>query len=65
MVGYLSDQQERLPELKQGILNMAFRSGKGSSTTELDAHALDSYYAQTYSWYLDLEILIKGWRYLS
>ncbi|MEL6192338.1 MAG: glycosyltransferase [Bacteroidota bacterium] len=65
MVGYISDKQEGLPELKQGILNMAYRSGKGSSTTELDAHALDSYYAQTYSWYLDLEILIKGWRYLS
>ncbi|MEM9932056.1 MAG: glycosyltransferase family 2 protein [Bacteroidota bacterium] len=65
MVGYISTHQRGLPQIKPGILNMLYRTGTGNTSTNLDVHTLDSYYAQTYSWYLDLEIFIKGWRYVS
>ena len=29
---------------------------------KVNKEGLDKYYARTYSWDLDLEILLKGWR---
>jgi GT2 family glycosyltransferase len=61
LIGYIHPEANDLPPLKPGLLNMLSRSSH-SSEKPLNPRSLDHFYARTYSWALDLEILLKGWR---
>lgn len=61
-VGYIRSKPSGLPSIKEGILNMLHRVRKGERKGNEHSAGLDRHYAQTYSWELDLEILLKGIR---
>ncbi len=63
LVGYIHTAQKGLPGLKPGWLTMLDRLQR-TPQPDMDTNGLDKYYARMYSWYLDLEILLKGWRKL-
>ncbi|MEZ4828187.1 MAG: hypothetical protein R3C61_18160 [Bacteroidia bacterium] len=65
MVGYIRPEAEGLPPIKPGILNMLDRVSGRVPMNKVNKEGLDKYYARTYSWDLDLEILIKGWRKIN
>lgn len=65
MVGYINPKAENLPAIKPGILNMLDRVNGRVPISKVNKEGLDKYYARTYSWDLDLEILFKGWRKIS
>ncbi|MEO0473657.1 MAG: glycosyltransferase [Bacteroidota bacterium] len=60
MVGYIEAERLDLPRLKPGLLTMLDRMG--SNPAEMNPRGLDKFYARTYHWELDLDILLKGWR---
>ncbi|MDX1906596.1 MAG: glycosyltransferase [Bacteroidia bacterium] len=62
MVGY-AGAGERLPRLKAGLLNLTVRIRPPKTPANPDA--LDALYARSYSWELDLEIILKGWKYIG
>jgi len=61
-VGYIRSHPVGLPGIKDGILNMLHRVRKGERRGKDHSAGLDRHYAKTYSWELDLEILLKGLR---
>lgn len=63
LVGYIQPENSELPLLKPGLLNMHHRTKM--TDIGVPIRALDRFYAQTYSWPLDLEILLKGWRRIA
>ena len=62
MVGYINPAPRELPIIKPGLLNMLDRVNEQVPSLKVNKEGLDKYYARTYSWDLDLEILLKGWR---
>ena len=62
MVGYIHPESTDLPVIKPGLLNMLHRAGDSDETKRMNTSGLDKYYARSYNWDLDLEILLKGWR---
>jgi hypothetical protein len=58
LVGYIDGSSPDLPPLKHGILDM---SSLRKTRTE-EYKQLDRQYARHYSWGLDLQILLKGFR---
>ncbi len=57
-VGYIrSEGSPKLPPIRQGVLNMQQRSPESHG---LNPEILDHYYAQNYTWDLDIELLLKG-----
>ncbi|MCB9231335.1 MAG: glycosyltransferase [Bacteroidia bacterium] len=65
LVGYIRLHPEGLPEIKQGVLNMLHRVHKRGKNTGDYSAGLDRHYARSYSPELDLEILLKGFRYVG
>lgn len=65
MVGYIHPEAEGLPAIKPGLLNMLDRVNGRVPMSKVNKEGLDKYYARTYSWDLDLEILLKGWRKIN
>ncbi len=61
-VGYIHPSSPTLPALRNGVLSMLHRNVSAGS---LNPDILDHYYAQNFTWDLDLEILLKGWRYIG
>jgi len=62
IVGYIHPEVADLPKIKPGLLNMLDRVKAASDTGPMNTHGLDKYYAQSYSWGMDLAILLKSWR---
>ncbi|MEL6253421.1 MAG: glycosyltransferase [Bacteroidota bacterium] len=62
IVGYIHPEDSELPKIKPGLLNMLDRVKPISDTGPMNTHGLDKYYAQSYSWGMDLAILLKSWR---
>jgi O-antigen biosynthesis protein len=60
LVGYASRRASNLPPLKPAPLSMRHRVQADIDLPALDL--LDRAYAQRYTWELDLEIVLKGWR---
>ncbi|MBX7242993.1 MAG: glycosyltransferase family 2 protein [Bacteroidia bacterium] len=61
-VGYIHPSSPSLPPLRPGALSMLHRNALAGS---LNPDILDHYYAQNFTWDMDLEILLKGWRYIG
>lgn len=62
LVGYIRKDPEGLPSLKQGLLNMLDRVKGKKGMEEQHSAGLDRHYARSWSWELDVEILLKGLR---
>lgn len=63
LVGYISDKVHDLPNMKTGVLSMLHRGG-GVAVDGLNVEELNGFYARGWTWGLDMEILLKGWRSL-
>ncbi len=59
-VGYIQPNPPDLPKLKPAMLNMNLR--KGSQDVALNPANLDKYYAKSYRWEWDLELIMRGFR---
>ena len=59
-VGYIQPNPPDLPKLKPAMLNMNLR--KGSQDAALNPANLDKYYAKSYRWEWDLELIMRGFR---
>ncbi|MEM6263839.1 MAG: glycosyltransferase [Bacteroidota bacterium] len=64
LVGYIEANPAGLPPLKPGLLTMRNRLGSDNGQ-QLNAAPLDEFYAKTYSWELDAEIVFRSWRYIG
>lgn len=62
LVGYIEPESEKLPDLRPGLLNMQHRVGQHETERNLPVFEIDSYYANHYHWWIDLEIVWKAWR---
>ncbi len=62
-VGYISDEVHDLPKMKTGVLSILHRAG-GLAVEGLNVEELDSFYAREWSWGLDMEIVLRGWRWI-
>ena len=60
LVGYIHPGSSQLPPIKKGLLNLLNRGGEAAK--KLNTASLDTFYARSYSWELDVEIVLKGWR---
>jgi hypothetical protein len=61
VVGYVGEGNADLPKMKKGVLSMLHR-GDGAAVEGLNVAELDAFYSRDWSWGLDMEILLKGWR---
>ncbi|MEO0900147.1 MAG: glycosyltransferase [Bacteroidota bacterium] len=59
LVGYVQEDIQGLPPLKEAALNMIHRS-KIEGPLE-KPEEIDRFYAQNYSWQVDLEIFMRSW----
>ncbi len=64
LVGYINHSNS-LPSLKPGLLDISQRFKAGKQPSHYSQNLADTYYADNYSWELDLEILLKGWRQIG
>lgn len=62
MVSYIPPGEKDLPKLKPGLLSILQRVSNRHQIKQLNLNRLNSYYARVYTWYMDLEILLKAWR---
>jgi GT2 family glycosyltransferase len=62
LVGYAGSGQG-LPALKPGALSLRHRAAQLKDWPQPEV--MDQYYAQRYTWELDVEIVLKGWRALQ
>lgn len=66
LVGYIEEKPIGLPKLKPGLLNMLHRMRKGSLESSSEhSKGLDRHYAKSYSVEMDLEILLRGLRFVG
>lgn len=63
VVGYVAEGNADLPTMKEGVLSMLHRGG-GAALEGLNVAELDAFYGRDWSWGLDVEILLKGWRWM-
>jgi len=64
-VGYIQPDSPQLPSLKPAPINISLRwRGSNKLSSQQQSH-LDRFYASHYSWELDIELILKGWRKIS
>lgn len=63
LVGFIQHESHDLPKIKAGVLNMLHRAG-GVAEDGLNVEELDGFYARVWSWGLDVEVVLRGWRSL-
>lgn len=68
LVGYFRKEgtdwgEKELPKLKPAVFNLAHRGGKAVLLSR--PKLLNRFYAQNYSWQMDLEIFLRSWRQMS
>lgn len=67
LVGYACEETSNLPKIKHGLLDMthSVKKASDSSLIRKNLKNLDNHYAKYYTVFMDLEILLKGFKYLG
>ncbi|MEL6135155.1 MAG: hypothetical protein AAFR59_17495, partial [Bacteroidota bacterium] len=62
LVGY-QESAPHLPNIKKGLLDLGHRLGKAYHPHH--PSSMDDFYAREYTWTMDVDVLLNGWKYIG